>query len=48
MKKALELIDSDYIIFFLEDYFLKEKVNNYIINSHLVHCVKNSIDFFKT
>ena len=47
MKKALELIDSDYIIFFLEDFFLKEKVNNFMINSHLIHCVKNSVDFLK-
>ena len=46
-KRALELINADSIIFFLEDYFLQEKVDNDIITSHLNHCIRENVDFLK-
>lgn len=47
MKKALELIDADFLIFFLEDFFLDEKVNTHVIDNHLIYCANNSVDFLK-
>ena len=46
-KKALELIEADYIIFFLDDFFLDKTVDNVMVNDHLNHCIKNNIDFLK-
>ena len=47
MKKALQVIEEDYVILFLEDFFLKESVDNKIVISHLEHCIKESIDYLK-
>lgn len=47
MKKALKLIEADYVIFFLEDYFLNNIVDNKMVNSHIAHCIKNKVDFLK-
>jgi len=46
-KKALELIEADYIILFLDDFFLNGKVDNVMVNDHLNHCIQNNIDFLK-
>jgi hypothetical protein len=47
MKRALEVIKADYVILFLDDYFLKEPVNNYIVNDHITHCIEKHVDFLK-
>jgi hypothetical protein len=46
-KKALELIEADHIIFFLDDFFLSETVDSAMVNDHLSHCIQNNIDFLK-
>lgn len=46
-KKALELIEADYVIFFLDDFFLNDTVDNVVVNDHLNHCIQNNIDFLK-
>lgn len=47
MKKALDLIDADYVIFFLEDYFLNDIVDNDVVYKHINHCAEKNIDFLK-
>ncbi|MDM8160289.1 hypothetical protein QUH73_10730 [Labilibaculum sp. K2S] len=47
MKKALDLIDADNVILFLEDFFIGGIVNTEVINDHLKHCIEKSIDFLK-
>jgi hypothetical protein len=47
MKSALELIDTDNIIFFLEDFFINQVVDTNMINGHLKYCDKKNIDFLK-
>ena len=46
-KRALELIKADYVILFLEDFFLNDIVDNVMVNDHLIHCIQNNIDFLK-
>lgn len=46
-KKALELIEANYIILFLDDFFLDDAVDNVMVNDHLNHCIQNNIDFLK-
>lgn len=46
-KRALELIEADHIIFFLDDFFLCGTVDSEMVNDHLSHCIKNNIDFLK-
>lgn len=47
LKKALKMIDYDYIIYFQDDYFIDNKVNSSSIEAHINHCKKNDIDFLK-
>lgn len=47
LKKALKFIEADYIIFFLDDFFLIDTVDNVMVNDHLSHCIQNNIDFLK-
>lgn len=46
-KRGLESIDSEYIVFFQEDYWLSRKVNNTAIKSHLQYMEENGIDYLK-
>lgn len=47
MNRALDYIQEDNIIFFLEDFFLNEKVDNEIISQHIKYCSEKDIDFMK-
>lgn len=47
MKRALDLIEADNVILFLEDFFIGEEINTKMINNHIEYCEKNSIDFLK-
>jgi hypothetical protein len=47
MKKALELIGSDNVILFLEDFFLDKKIETEMIFNHIQHCKDENIDFLK-
>lgn len=47
LKVALKQIDSNYIIYLQEDYFLCDKVNSEIIVEHIIYCVKNNIDYLR-
>jgi|WetSurMetagenome_2_1015567.scaffolds.fasta_scaffold07275_6 hypothetical protein len=46
-KRALELIETEHIIFFLDDFFINDTVDNVMVNDHLNHCIQNNIDFLK-
>lgn len=46
-KKALELIEANHIIFFLDDFFLCDTVDSVVVNDHLNHCILNNVDFLK-
>lgn len=46
-KKALELIKADHVIFFLDDFFINDIVVNSIVNDHLIHCIRNNVEFLK-
>lgn len=45
--KALKQIESDYIIFFLEDYFIGKKVDNSLIEQAVEFVIDNKINFYK-
>lgn len=47
LKNALKKIESDFIIYFQEDYFLTKSVNTCNILKHINHCYENDIDFLK-
>jgi hypothetical protein len=47
MNKALELIEVDTVILFLDDYFLNKCIKNTMIRSHITYFIKESIDFLK-
>lgn len=46
-KKALLLIDCDYIVYFQEDYFIEKKIDSSSINEHLDYCFANNIDYLR-
>ena len=45
--KAIEATDYDYYIYFQEDYWLNQRVNDAAIQHHVQHCVENGIDYLK-
>ena len=47
LKVALKQIDSNYIIYLHEDYFLNGKVNSEIINEHIIYCANNNVDYLR-
>lgn len=47
LRKALDQIDADYIIYFMEDYFLDAKVNTSDIEKHVDYCENHGINFMK-
>ena len=44
---ALNQIDTDYLIYLQEDYWLNKTVNTATITSHIDYCVKNQIDYLR-
>lgn len=47
MSFALNKINSDYVLYMQEDYFLSQKVNTEAIEAHLQHCITNNVDQLK-
>lgn len=47
LKKALSSIDSKYIIYLQEDYFLNRKVNQKAIESHIEYCIQHDVDYMR-
>lgn len=47
LKKALNMINYEYIIYLQDDYFFSNIVNTSSIEDHLKHCIKNNLDFLK-
>lgn len=47
LKKALSVIDSKYIIYLQEDYFLNRKVNQKAIESHIEYCIQHDVDYMR-
>lgn len=47
LKKAIEAIDSEYIIYLQEDYFLDKAVDQKSIEQHLLYCKLNNIDYMR-
>ncbi len=46
-KKGLEAIDADYVLFFQEDYWLSQKVDNNAIKAHIQYMEENNVDYLK-
>ena len=46
-KKALMTLDYEYIIYFQEDYFLCNSVNNEWINRHLKYIEEHNVDYLR-
>ena len=46
-KKGLEAINADYVLFFQEDYWLSQKVDNNAIKAHVLYMEENGIDYLK-
>lgn len=47
MSYALNQINSDYVLYIQDDYFLSHRVSTKVIEEHLQHCIKNNIDQLK-
>lgn len=47
LKKAIEAIDSEYIIYLQEDYFLNKNVDQKSIEQHLLYCKQNNVDYMR-
>ena len=47
LKIALNQIDSNYIVYLHEDYFLNGKVDSAVIAEHINFCAKNDVDYLR-
>lgn len=47
LKNAISSIETKYVIYFQDDYFLTENVNNDTILNHINYCNDNDINFLK-
>lgn len=47
LKNAIKQIDSEYIIYLQEDYFLNMMVNNDAIEKHISYCIDHNIDYLR-
>lgn len=47
MRRALQVIDAEIIILFLEDFFLADSVDNDMINNHIQYCYRRNISYLK-
>lgn len=47
LKKAINHIDADYIIYLQEDYFINQTVDTNQINTHINYCITNDIDYLR-
>lgn len=47
MKAAIEQIDEDYVLFWLDDVFLNSKVDTQEIKKHFAWVVENKVDFLR-
>ena len=45
LQKALEIVQEEYILFMMEDYFLGKEIENDTFNSILDYAIDNSIDY---
>lgn len=45
--KALNKIDTDYVIYLQEDYWLNKKIDSRNIVSHINYCKKNKVDYLR-
>lgn len=45
--KTLEMIDEEYIIFFLEDYFISKKISSEVIEEIIVHMKNNNLFYYQ-
>lgn len=46
-KKALEVIDTDYVLLLQEDYFLNAPMTDDVLLKHVAYCEKNDIDYLR-
>ena len=46
-KRGLEAIETDYVLFFQEDYWLSMKVDNEAIKAHVQYMEDNDVDYLK-
>ena len=46
IKKACELVGSDYICFFLDDFFINSIVNNDLINECIELAIREKVDYY--
>ena len=46
-KRGLEAIDADYVLFFQEDYWLVQKVDDNAIKSHVQYMEETGVDYLK-
>lgn len=47
LRKALNWVESDYVIYLQEDYWLNKEVNNEEIVRHLQYCICNDVDYLR-
>lgn len=47
LKYAIQQINVEYIIYLQEDYFLNKQVDNKAINSHILYCSQNNVDYLR-
>lgn len=47
LKRSLEQIDAEYVVYLQEDYFLNQKVDNDAIKRHVDYCQTNGVDYLR-
>jgi hypothetical protein len=47
LKNILERIESDWIIYLQEDYWLTSEINTESLKKHIDYCIKNNIDYLR-
>lgn len=47
LKLALNEVKTEFVLLFLDDYFLEQKINSEVISNHLKHCENHKVDFLK-
>ena len=47
LKRALDNIRTDYIIYLQEDFFLDRRVDNEAIKEHVAYCMRNGVDYMR-
>lgn len=47
IKKALKLVQADYVLLLFEDFFINKKIDSFLINKYFKFMIENDLDYFR-